>query len=156
MRLTQSIVNRAAQHRLVISTRLGLILKESLLNIPSLDVINLHPETLPTNRHKSLPSQWDLKPLNQARVNAWVVLLLQIHAKQCKRLITKSLICGIYWVCNGEVASLVTAVDQIETHGFTKTKAQQGLGKDSSFPTEQEINIFCQKGKGLFDNAEII
>ena len=68
----------------------------------------------------------------------------------------KSYLWNLLNLYKGGVAAVVTAVKQIENHSSAKTQIQQGAGNYYSFPSEQEIDIFRQKGNRLFDNNEII
>ena len=153
---------KSTQPELIISIRFGLILKEQVVNIPPLGIINLHSGALPTYR--------GVMACFRAMLNGDPEIATTLHYIRDASIDTgdiisinkittdyqKSYLWNLLNLYHGGVAAVVSAVKQIETHGVAKTQAQQGSGNYYSFPSEQELDIFLQKGNKLFDNNEII
>ncbi|MFT5676971.1 MAG: methionyl-tRNA formyltransferase [Paraglaciecola sp.] len=152
---------KATQPELIISIRFGLILKEAVLNIPPLGVINLHSGALPIYRgvmacframqNGDSTISTTLHYIRDASIDTGDIISINNVTANYQ----KSYLWNLLNQYKGGVASIVSALDEIETHKFAKTKAQQGPGNYYSFPSEQELEIFNQKGNTLFDNNEI-
>jgi methionyl-tRNA formyltransferase len=153
---------KAAQPELIISLRFGLIMKESVLSIPPLGVINLHSGALPSYRgvmacframqNGDSTIATTLHYIRDASIDTGDV----ISVSEVGTNYQKSYLWNLLNLYKGGVASIVKTLAQIEATGSAETTAQQGLGDYYSFPTEQEIEVFCKKGNRLFDNNEII
>ncbi|MFT4938589.1 MAG: methionyl-tRNA formyltransferase [Paraglaciecola sp.] len=153
---------RATQPELVISIRFGLILKAAVLKIPPLGVINLHSGALPAYRgvmacframqNGDSTIATTLHYIRDASIDTGDIISINTIAANYQ----KSYLWNLLNLYQGGVSAISAAVEQIENHGFAKTKTQQGLGNYYSFPSVQELEIFSKKGNRLFDNNEII
>ena len=153
---------KATQAELIISIRFGLILREPVVNIPPLGVINLHSGALPDyrgvmacframqNGDKEIATT--LHYIRDASIDTGdIISINKINTDY-----QKSYLWNVLNLYQGGVATVVEAVKQIETKGVAKTSAQEGSGNYYSFPTLQDIETFKQKGMRLFDHSEMI
>lgn len=152
----------ATQAQLIISIRFGLILREPVVNIPPLGVINLHSGALPDYRgvmacFRAMQNgdpeiATTLHYIHDASIDTGDIISINRISTDYQ----KSYLWNVLNLYQKGVAAVVDAVKQIETKGMAKTYTQEGTGNYYSFPTQQDIDTFKQKGMRLFDYSELI
>jgi methionyl-tRNA formyltransferase len=153
---------KATQAELIISIRFGFILKETVVNIPTLGIINLHSGALPDYRgvmacFRAMQNgdpeiATTLHYIRDAGIDTGDIISINKISTDYQ----KSYLWNMLNLYQGGVAAVVRAVKQIETKGTAKTYAQQGLGNYYSFPSQQDMETFKQKGMRLLDHSEMI
>ncbi|MEQ8955985.1 MAG: formyl transferase [Gammaproteobacteria bacterium] len=147
---------------LVLSIRYGKILKEQVIALPRLGILNLHSGRLPAYRGV-MASFW-------AMLNGEDHLATTLHYIDSPSIDTgpvlgftelrvqpgKSYLWHVLNLYHDACALLAARIDQLEENIATPAESQHGAGTYYSFPTMAQLEQFEQRGFLLFDPSDVI
>lgn len=147
---------------LIISIRFGLILQAAVIAIPKFGVINLHSGELPTYRgvmptframqQNATECGTTLHYINNHGIDSGEIISMSKQTLDYQR----SYLHNTLSLYETGIKDVVNAITQIENTGKCVSYPVKSQGNYFSFPCEQELNVFLQKGLRLYDYQDII
>lgn len=153
---------RKFQPDLIISIRYGNILKDDVISIPNFGVLNLHSGVLPDYRGV-MATFWAM--LNNESEIGTTLHYIDDNSIDTGRIVSnsrlevnkeKSYIWHVLQLYISGVELIKKAIFCIESHGQLETYPQPNSGQYFSFPEENDLREFSEKGFCLFNENEII
>lgn len=140
---------------LFVSILFNQIFQQSILSLPSLGTINVHPSMLPYYRGMS-PTFWVLAN-GESKTGVTIHTIENREIDRGKIIAQKEIEImpddtehTLYWRCtNQAIVLLVKAFDDIERNTIRYTK-MGGIGSYFSIPTKQAVRQFRKRGKRFF------
>jgi methionyl-tRNA formyltransferase len=147
---------------LIVSIRFGLILQSEVIAIPKFGVINLHSGELPRYRgvmatframqHGDTECGTSVHYIRDGGIDSGEIITISKQALDYQR----SYLYNTLSLYKKGIEDVVNAISEIENTGSCQSYAANSKGNYFSFPTEQALNSFQQKGLKLFEYQDII
>ena len=147
---------------LIVSIRFGLILQSEVIAIPKFGVINLHSGELPKYRGVMATframQQGDtecgttLHYINDSGIDSGEIISISKQTMDYQRSYLHNTI-SLY---ETGIRDVVNAISKIEKSGKCESYSADSRGNYFSFPCEQELEDFKQKGFKLYEYRDII
>lgn len=147
---------------LIVSIRFGLILQAAVINIPKFGVINLHSGELPTYRgvmatframqHDDIECGTTLHYISDSGIDSGAIISISKQTLDYKR----SYLHNTLSLYEKGIKDVVNAISKIKNTGKCESYPVKSKGNYFSFPSEQELNDFKQKGHKLYEYQDVI
>jgi methionyl-tRNA formyltransferase len=147
---------------LIVSIRFGLILKSELIDIPKFGVINLHSGVLPTYRgvmatframqKDATECGSTLHYINDSGIDSGEIISISKQTLDYQR----SYLHNTLSIYKSGIEDVLDAITKIENTGKCKSYAADSEGNYFSFPSEQELKDFQQRGHRLYEYQDVI
>lgn len=154
-------VFKSSQPDLVISIRYGVIIKSNVINVPRYGVINLHSGVLPDYRgvmatfwamyNKEQRIGMTLHYINDGTIDTGRVIGNSFIDVNYQR----SYLWHVLELYKEGSELILKIVNQITQNLTISSKAQEEGGDYYTFPTEQELQAFCDAGNAIVSELEI-
>lgn len=147
---------------LIVSIRFGLILQPAVIGIPKFGVINLHSGVLPQYRgvmatframqQNQAEYGTTLHYINDSGIDSGEIISISKQDLNYER----SYLHNTLSLYKKGIADVVDAITKIENNGECLSYPVSSEGNYYTFPTEQELKYFGQKGLKLFEYQDVI
>ncbi|MFT5924965.1 MAG: methionyl-tRNA formyltransferase [Paraglaciecola sp.] len=155
------IVNEFAPD-LIVSIRFGLILQSAIIKIPKFGVINLHSGELPTYRgvmatframqQNATEFGTTLHYINDIGIDSGEIVSISKQTLNYQR----SYLYNTLSLYETGINDVVNAISMIEKSGKCESYSADTQGNYFSFPCEQELIDFQQRGHKLYEYQDVI
>ena len=147
---------------LIVSIRFGLILQAEVIGIPKFGVINLHSGVLPTYRgvmatframqQDDAEYGTSLHYISDSGIDNGEIISISKRVLDYKR----SYLHNTLSLYETGIKDVVNAITEIENSGKCKSYTAHSKGNYFSFPSEQELKDFQQRGFKLYEYQDVI
>jgi methionyl-tRNA formyltransferase len=147
---------------LIVSIRFGLILQSAVIAIPKFGVINLHSGELPTYRgvmatframqQNDTEYGTTLHYINDSGIDSGEIICITKQVLDYQR----SYLHNTLSLYETGIKDVVNTITEIENTGKCSSYSVNSKGNYFSFPSEQELNNFKQKGLTLYEYQDVI
>jgi methionyl-tRNA formyltransferase len=147
---------------LIVSIRFGLILQSAVIEIPKFGVINLHSGELPTYRgvmatframqQNATECGTTLHYINDNGIDSGEIISISKQRLDYRR----SYLYNTLSLYETGINDVVNAISTIEKSGKCESYSAESQGNYFSFPCEQELIDFQQRGHKLYEYQDVI
>jgi methionyl-tRNA formyltransferase len=147
---------------LIVSIRFGLILQAEIIGIPKFGVINLHSGELPTYRgvmatframqQNATECGTTLHYINDSGIDSGGIISISKQPLDYQR----SYLYNTLSLYETGIKDVVNAISKIEKSGKCESYSADSQGNYFSFPCEQELIYFQQRGHKLYESRDVI
>jgi methionyl-tRNA formyltransferase len=147
---------------LIVSIRFGLILQSAVIEIPKFGVINLHSGELPTYRgvmatframqQNATECGTTLHYINDNGIDSGEIISISKQRLDYRR----SYLYNTLSLYETGINDVVNAISTIEKSGKCESYSAESQGNYFSFPCEQELIDFQQRGHKLYEYRDVI
>jgi methionyl-tRNA formyltransferase len=147
---------------LIVSIRFGLILQSAVIEIPKFGVINLHSGELPTYRgvmatframqQNATECGTTVHYISDSDIDSGEIITISKQKLDYQR----SYLYNTLSLYETGITDVVNAITQIENTGKCKSYSAESQGNYYSFPCEQELKDFQQRGFKLYEYRDVI
>jgi methionyl-tRNA formyltransferase len=147
---------------LIVSIRFGLILQSAVIEIPKFGVINLHSGELPTYRgvmatframqQNATECGTTLHYINDNGIDSGEIISISKQTLDYQR----SYLYNTLSLYETGINDVVNAISMLEKSGQCESYSADSQGNYFSFPCEQELIDFQQRGHKLYEYQDVI
>jgi methionyl-tRNA formyltransferase len=147
---------------LIVSIRFGTILQSAIIDIPKFGVINLHSGELPTYRgvmatframqQNANQCGTTLHYINDSGIDCGEIISISKQPLDYQR----SYLHNTLALYETGIKDVVNAISTIEKSGKCESYSAESQGNYFSFPCEQELKYFQQRGHKLYEYQDVI
>jgi methionyl-tRNA formyltransferase len=147
---------------LIVSIRFGLILQAEVIAIPKFGIINLHSGELPTYRgvmatframqQNAIECGTTLHYINDSGIDSGEIISISKQPLDYQR----SYLHNTLSLYKAGIKDVVNAISTIEKSGKCESYSAESQGNYFSFPCEQELKDFQQRGHKLYEYQDVI
>jgi methionyl-tRNA formyltransferase len=147
---------------LIVSIRFGLILQSAVIELPKFGVINLHSGELPTYRgvmatframqQNATECGTTLHYINDNGIDSGEIISISKQTLDYQR----SYLYNTLSLYETGINDMVNAISMIEKSGKCESYSADSQGNYFSFPCEQELIDFQQRGLKLYEYQDVI